>query len=164
MNTFKKYLDMARGCANTVIERVQKESGNVYRWLLPDVSHNQYRDHVWVAKTLHKNGRVFLVDAFGGNTSLADSVNHLLVTSFYLINMGWITLTLRTGADIVDFRQLLELLSDKIGAVLLVLGIFHFANVYVFSRMRKRARPVETQPARTKGGPSHDAGAWRLAD
>ena len=34
---------------------------------------------VWVAKTLHKNGRIFLVDAFGGNEPLADSVNHLLV-------------------------------------------------------------------------------------
>ena len=34
---------------------------------------------IWVAKTLHKNGRIFLVDAFGGNEPLADSVNHLLV-------------------------------------------------------------------------------------
>ena len=34
---------------------------------------------IWVARTLHQNGRVFLVDAFRGNTELADSVNHLLV-------------------------------------------------------------------------------------
>jgi hypothetical protein len=27
---------------------------------------------IWVARTLHKNGRVFLVDAFHGNTELAD--------------------------------------------------------------------------------------------
>ena len=36
---------------------------------------------VWVAQTLHKNGRVFLVEVFGGNESLADSVNHLLVVA-----------------------------------------------------------------------------------
>ncbi len=34
---------------------------------------------IWVARTLHRSGRVFLVDAFGGNEALADSVNHLLV-------------------------------------------------------------------------------------
>ena len=30
---------------------------------------------VWVARTLHRRGRIFLVDAFGGNTELADAVN-----------------------------------------------------------------------------------------
>jgi hypothetical protein len=39
---------------------------------------------VWVARTLHRNGRIFLVDVFRGNEALADSVNHLLVVGFYL--------------------------------------------------------------------------------
>ena len=47
---------------------------------------------IWVARTLHKNGRVFLVDVFHGNEALADSVNHLLVVGFYLINFGYVTL------------------------------------------------------------------------
>ena len=38
---------------------------------------------IWVARTLHRNGRVFLVDAFHGNESMADSVNHLLVVGFW---------------------------------------------------------------------------------
>ena len=44
---------------------------------------------IWVAKTLYKNGRAFLVEAFGGNEPIADSVNHLLVVGFYLINFGY---------------------------------------------------------------------------
>ena len=47
---------------------------------------------VWVARTLHKNGRVFLVEAFHGNAELADSVNHLLVVGFYLVNLGYVAL------------------------------------------------------------------------
>ena len=47
---------------------------------------------IWVARTLHKNGRIFLVDNFLGNESLADSVNHLLVVGFYLVNIGFVTL------------------------------------------------------------------------
>jgi hypothetical protein len=46
---------------------------------------------VWVARTLFKNGRVFLVDTFHGHEPLADSVNHLLVVGFYLINLGFVT-------------------------------------------------------------------------
>ncbi|HEV3271752.1 MAG TPA: hypothetical protein VGZ93_06170 [Candidatus Methylacidiphilales bacterium] len=37
---------------------------------------------VWVARTLHKNGRIFLVDSFLGNEALADSINHLLFVGF----------------------------------------------------------------------------------
>jgi hypothetical protein len=40
---------------------------------------------VWVARTLHENDRVFLVQAFRGREDMADSVNHLLVAGFYLI-------------------------------------------------------------------------------
>lgn len=40
---------------------------------------------VWVARTLHRHGRIFLVDSFLGNEPLADSVNQLLVVGFYLM-------------------------------------------------------------------------------
>src|SRR5260221_4319303 len=94
---------------------------------------------VWVARTLHKNGRLFLVDAFHGNEPLADSINHLLVGGFYLINIGYVSLALKYGDKAADVQQLIEALSTKVGAVLLILGGMHFFNLYVFSKMRKRA-------------------------
>lgn len=94
---------------------------------------------VWVARTLHSNGRVFLVDAFHGNEPLADSINHLLLVGFYLINIGYVSLALRSGDRAADLQELLEVLSTKVGIVMLVLGGMHFFNLYVFSRMRKRA-------------------------
>jgi hypothetical protein len=94
---------------------------------------------VWVARTLHRNGRIFLVDAFSGNEELADSVNHLLVVGFYLINIGYVTLALRYGDKPYSMQTAIELLSTKIGLVLLVLGGMHFMNMFVFSRLRRRA-------------------------
>ncbi len=94
---------------------------------------------VWVAKTLHKNGRIFLVDSFGGNEALADSINHLLWVGFYLINIGYVALALRETQEPIDLRGVLELLSRKVGVVLLVLGAMHFFNLLVFSKMRRRA-------------------------
>jgi hypothetical protein len=94
---------------------------------------------VWVAHTLHKNGRVFLVDSFQGNEQLADSVNHLLVVGFYLINIGDVALALRESVAPTDLRAVLETISRKIGVVMLVLGGMHFFNILVFSKMRRRA-------------------------
>lgn len=93
---------------------------------------------VWVARTLHKSGRIFLVDSFLGNEQLADSVNHLLVVGFYLINIGYVTLALKYGAAAANPQEALETLSTKVGLVLLVLGGMHFFNLAVFTKMRKR--------------------------
>jgi hypothetical protein len=92
---------------------------------------------IWVAHTLFKNGRVFLVDVFRGNESLADSVNHLLVVGFYLLNFGYVSLALRLGYDVTTVREGIEALSWKVGLVLVVLGAMHFTNLYVFSRIRR---------------------------
>jgi hypothetical protein len=94
---------------------------------------------IWVAHTLYKNGRVFLIDSFRGNEQLADSVNHLLVVGFYLINIGYVALALKERIAPTDVREVLETISRKIGVVMLVLGAMHFFNILVFSKMRRRA-------------------------
>ena len=100
----------------------------------------------WVARTLHKNGRVFLVQAFRGKEDMADSVNHLLVVGFYLINIGFIATALRYGEKPRDNQEMIEFLSTKLGVVLLVLGAMHFFNMFNFDKMRRKGlRPEGTQ-------------------
>ena len=101
---------------------------------------------IWVAQTLARNGIVFLVDVFGGNALLANSVNHLLVVGFYLINLGFIAHALRLGYDVVSARASIEALASKVGTVLLTLGTMHFFNLYVFSRIRRRATLAQSLP------------------
>ncbi len=101
---------------------------------------------VWVARTLHKNGRIFLVDAFQGNEPLADSVNHLLVVGFYLINFGYDTLVLKYGDKPATLQGAFEFVSTKVGLVLLVLGVMHFFNLYIFSKLRKRGQLRQMPP------------------
>ena len=76
---------------------------------------------VWVARTLFTNGRTFLVDIFHGNEPLADSVNKLLLTGFYLINIGYATLTLRSDDAVNSYQQTVETLSIKLGTIILIL-------------------------------------------
>ena len=91
---------------------------------------------MWVARTLFTNGQRFLVDVFAGDQELALSVNHLLVVGFYLINFAFVCLALRVNSDVVNARESVESLAQKVGTVLLVLGGMHFFNLYVFTRLR----------------------------
>ncbi|MCE9527788.1 MAG: hypothetical protein K8R36_17230 [Planctomycetales bacterium] len=97
---------------------------------------------IWVAQTLHFRGRLFLVKNFHGDELLADSVNHLLVVGFYLLNFGYVALALKYGEKPTDLQTAVEFLATKLGLVLVILGAMHFFNLYVFSRIgRQKAVP-----------------------
>ena len=99
----------------------------------------------WVARALRTNGEVFLLDVFDGQEALARAVNRLLVIGFYLLNLGYVAFALRTSDGVADARSAIEVLSTKVGGVLLVLGVLHLGNVLVLSRVRRR-RLVERNP------------------
>jgi len=107
---------------------------------------------IWVARTLFKNGKVFLVDIFHGNKELADSVNNLLLVGFYLINIGYAVYTLQVTGSIVNTQEVIEKLSLKIGLIILILGAMHFFNLYIFFTLRKKA----TQEAKYKAPIVHN--------
>ena len=94
---------------------------------------------VWVARTLSRAGKVFLADVFHGNEALADAVNHLLVVGFYLINLGYVTLALKVSTRVTEMREGFEVVSTKMGLVLVVLGVLHFFNMYVLTKVRTKS-------------------------
>jgi len=94
---------------------------------------------VWVARALNRHGQAFLNDVFSGDTDLARSVNKLLVIGFYLLNLGYVALFMTSHARVATGRQLMEVLSAKVGGVAVVLGVVHLANVWAFNAFRRRA-------------------------
>jgi len=114
-----------------------------------------------VGWTLHKNGRVFLVEVYQGKEDLADSVNHLILVGFYLISIGFVAVAIRISAGIglEDMGGAIQVVSTKVGLVLLVLGVTHFLNLMMFSRMRWRVRlvpPPAPAPERQQYQELHD--------
>ena len=93
---------------------------------------------IWVAHTLHRNGRVFLLQAFRGREDMADAVNHLLVVGFYLIHIGFVVLALRFGKKPDTAQEAFEFVSTKLGLILLILGVMHFFNMFNFDKMRRK--------------------------
>lgn len=92
---------------------------------------------LWVGRSLHKNGRVFLVENFLGREEVADSVNHLLLVGFYLVNIGFVAMYLKYGIKPQNLQEGIEFLSTKIGTVILALGAMHFFNMYVLIKLRR---------------------------
>ena len=103
---------------------------------------------IWVAHMLFKNGHIFLIDIFHGNHELAEAVNKLLLVGFYLLNIGYFVLMMRIYGEVKDAQSMFEILSRKIGVIILLLGsdgyrIVHFLNLYIFYALRKRAKHQE---------------------
>ena len=100
---------------------------------------------IWVGDTLHRNGRPFLVSVFK-EEGLADSVNHLLVVGFYLVNFGAAAILINTGGAPGNVPDMLKQTVTRIGVVLLVLGFMHFNNVLILRSIRRRDRKPAPLP------------------
>lgn len=91
----------------------------------------------YVAHTLFKNSKIFMLDIFSGKAEIAISTNKLFETGFYLLNLGFALLIMNIAEDIFDSRSMLEILSARIGGFSIYLGIMLFFNLYLFFRGRK---------------------------
>lgn len=100
---------------------------------------------IWLARTLFKNGAVFLREVFKDEPDLAQAVNRLLVVGFYLMNLGYACLLLRAERP-ENGVAAVETLAQKLGWLLLSLGTMHFFNMYLFHRIRRRAKLAELPP------------------
>jgi hypothetical protein len=93
---------------------------------------------IWVAHTLSSNGEVFLIECFGHDAVLAKSTNHLLVVGFYLVNLGFITLTLQIGTEPENINDAIRFVSSKVGLAVIVLGMMHFFNMHAIARFGRK--------------------------
>lgn len=105
---------------------------------------------IWVGTTLSRNGRTFLVENFEGKEELADSINHLLLVGFYLVNLGFVSLALRYGAKPINTVEAIEFLSTKIGLVVVVIGFMHFFNMRMLLTFRRSSIFKVLQPEQPK--------------
>jgi hypothetical protein len=91
----------------------------------------------YVAHTLFKNSKVFMLDIFHGKDEIAGATNKLFETGFYLLNLGFALVIMEIATEIFDSRSLLEILGTKIGGFCIYLGIMLFFNLYLFFRGRR---------------------------
>jgi len=118
---------------------------------------------VWLARTLFKNGEVFLDDVFADNPRMAPAVNRLLVVGFYLLNLGYAFVTLKAGGTVATATAAIETLAMKLGSLLLALGAIHMGNLYLFHRIRRRAQ-IRLAPPPVRPQMVHNGAAATVVD
>lgn len=110
---------------------------------------------IWLARTLFASGQVFLDDVFEGKAGLAQAVNRLLVTGFYMLNLGYALYIIRSESGLDAFGAV-EFLVNRLAILLVTLGAIHFVNVFVFWRIRAHREradvPVAPQFVVADGG------------
>lgn len=94
----------------------------------------------YVAHTLFKNGRIFMLDIFHGNTEIAFATNKLFEVGFYLLNVGFALCILEIYTEVLSFQNVVEVLSQKIGGFAIYLGLMLFFNLFMFFRGRKASK------------------------
>ncbi|MCC2333820.1 hypothetical protein [Cellulomonas wangsupingiae] len=114
---------------------------------------------IWVARTLTRNGEVFLVDVFRGDERIAAATNRLLVVGFYLVNLGFVALNLQVSHPIVSTQDAIEALASRLGGLALLLGVLHLVNVLIMSNMRRR-RSAPAAPHGPYGATPPYTGQW----
>ena len=118
---------------------------------------------IWLARALFRNGTVFLEDVFEGQEGLAASVNHLLVTGFYMLNLGYALYILRASRGMDAFAAT-QFLINRLAVLLVSLAAIHFVNVFVFWRIRahgeQQRMPKPLVKTDGKHVPPPPAGEW----
>lgn len=99
-----------------------------------------------LARTLAHNGKVFLAEVFEDNNTLAGAINNMLVTGFYMLNLGYAFLIFRTAPAFTTLGAV-ENLVMKLGALLVSLGVIHFINMAIFWRIRRNGVASRAVPA-----------------
>jgi hypothetical protein len=91
----------------------------------------------WIAgQSLYKNGKAFLLEVSGGKAKLANSLGRLLASGFYLLTLGYLSLYMPVAGEISSMAEMLEVLSVKLGILLLILGGTHVLVMAVLFRMK----------------------------
>lgn len=113
----------------------------------------------WLARTLYRNGAVFLEAVFA-DPRMAEAMNKLLVTGFYMLNLGYAALLLKAEAAPTAVEAF-EVLGQKLGVLLISLAMIHFVNLWVFHVIRRRGNVPPAPVATPSPPPAPDpAGVW----
>lgn len=124
-------------------------SYNVYAYLiyLPIIFWITFR----VGWLFYKHGEIYILDLFKGDKVLTKSVNNILLTGYYLINLGYATYTLRYWDTIETIPEIMSRVANNTGTIILALALMHYFNLaaivwlgkfnYPSDKVQQRAAP-----------------------
>jgi hypothetical protein len=95
---------------------------------------------IWVGRLFHRNGRIFILSFFQNKEELTDTTNNLLLTGYYLFNIGYAIIQFSYWKKIETIADMLSSTLERTGILILILAFLHYNNmliIYVISNYKK---------------------------
>lgn len=90
-----------------------------------------------VGRRCFNSGKVYL-EYLIGDKDFCLTVNRILLGSYYLLNLGYIALSLSSWEKINSMEEVLAVVSTRIGNIALILCVLHFTNIFMLYVLRKK--------------------------
>ncbi|MFP9113815.1 hypothetical protein ACLI1A_07715 [Flavobacterium sp. RHBU_3] len=93
---------------------------------------------VVIGRICYRNGNTYVLSLIPGHQELCLRINRILLTGYYLVNIGYAATTLSNWKQIHTVTDLTVTLSSRIGYIILLLAILHYTNLFILTRYLKK--------------------------
>lgn len=95
---------------------------------------------VHVGLRFYRNGEVYILNLLHGDKKLTAFINRILLVGYYLLNLGYVTLTISTWEKVNTWAEMFTSISFRTGKIILTLGVIHYLNMAVILLISFRHR------------------------
>lgn len=84
---------------------------------------------VHVGLIFYRNGEIFILRLLHNDKKLTKFINRILLTGYYLLNLGYAALMIRFWKTITTWEEMLTSIGTMTGMIMLTLAVIHFFNM-----------------------------------
>jgi hypothetical protein len=97
---------------------------------------------VHVGLRFYRNGHIYILRLLHGDEKLTAFINRMLLTAYYLLNLGYAALMLSTWKTISTWTELLTSVLVMTGKIMITLALIHFFNMAVIFLYSKKHNTI----------------------
>jgi hypothetical protein len=86
-----------------------------------------------VGQVCYRNGNIFVASLIPDHLDLCLQINKVLLTGYYLVNIGYAATTLITWEIISTLPQLVEVIALKTSMIICIICILHYLNIFLLT-------------------------------
>jgi hypothetical protein len=88
---------------------------------------------VVVGKICYRNGNIFVAELIPDHLELCQQINKSLLVAYYLVNIGYASMTLIGWETITSSLQLIEIMAVKVATIICLLSVLHYLNIFLLT-------------------------------
>ena len=89
---------------------------------------------VLVGRVCYRNGNTYVLELLQGHEDLCIRINKILLTGYYLVNIGYAVTTLASWETVTSVHQLIESIAIKTALIVGLLSLLHYLNIFILTK------------------------------